>query len=77
MSTAFKAATLPHKPISAFYRSVIKFSRQMAIISSVGMIYMPRPLTPEEQTERERIAQIFAGGKPASEMVIEDQGPYQ
>jgi len=49
----------------------------MAIISSVGMIYMPRPLTPEEQTERERIAQIFAGGKPASEMVIEDQGPYQ
>jgi hypothetical protein len=34
------------------------------------------PLTPEEQAERERLAQIFAGGKPASEMVIEDRGPY-
>ncbi len=34
------------------------------------------PLTPEEQAERERLAQVFAGGKPASEMVIEDRGPY-
>ena len=34
-----------------------------------------RPLTPEEQAERERLAQLFAGGKPASEMVIEDRGP--
>ena len=49
----------------------------MAIISSVGVIYMPRPLTPEEQTKRERIAQIFACGKPASELVIEDRDPYQ
>lgn len=35
-----------------------------------------RPLTPEEQAERERLAQLFAGGKPASQMVIEDRGPY-
>lgn len=35
-----------------------------------------QPLTPEERTERERLARIFAGGKPASEMVIEDRGPY-
>lgn len=34
------------------------------------------PLTQEEQAEREQLAQIFAGGKPASEMVIEDRGPY-
>lgn len=26
--------------------------------------------------ERERLAQLFAGDKPASEMVIEDRGPY-
>ena len=32
-----------------------------------------RPLT---QEERERPARLFAGGKPASEMVIEDRGPY-
>jgi len=35
-----------------------------------------RPLTQEELDERERLAQLFAGGKPASEMVIEDRGPY-
>ncbi len=35
-----------------------------------------RPLTPEEQAERERLGRVFAGGKPMSEMVIEDRGPY-
>ncbi len=35
-----------------------------------------RPLTQEEKTKRERLVQVFAGGKPASEMVIEDRGPY-
>ncbi len=37
---------------------------------------IPRPLTQEEQTERERLGQVFAGGKPLSEMVMEDRGPY-
>jgi hypothetical protein len=31
---------------------------------------------PEEQAERERLGQVFAGGKPMSEMIIEDRGPY-
>ncbi len=35
-----------------------------------------QPLTPEEQAEQERLSQVFAGGKPMSEMVIEDRGPY-
>ena len=35
-----------------------------------------KALTPEEQARRERLAQIFAGGKPASEIVREDRGPY-
>ncbi len=35
-----------------------------------------RPLTQEEQEERERLVQRLAGGKPASEMIIEDRGPY-
>ncbi len=35
-----------------------------------------RPLTQEEQEERERLIQRLAGGKPASEMIIEDRGPY-
>jgi hypothetical protein len=35
-----------------------------------------RPLTQEEKVERERLGQVFSGGKPMSEMVIEDRGPY-
>ena len=35
-----------------------------------------RPLTQEEQEERERLARLFASDKPTSEMVIEDRGPY-
>lgn len=34
-----------------------------------------QPLTQEEQKECERLAHLFAGGKSASEMVIEDRGP--
>ena len=33
-------------------------------------------LTPEEREARERRARDYAGGKLASEMVIEDRGPY-
>jgi hypothetical protein len=35
-----------------------------------------RPLTQQEQEERERLVQRLTGGKPASEMIIEDRGPY-
>lgn len=35
-----------------------------------------RSLTQEERAERERLGQLFAGGKPLSEMVIEDRGHY-
>ena len=35
-----------------------------------------KPLTPEEQAERQRLARVFAHGKPLSEMVLEDRGPY-
>src|SRR5947209_7469068 len=35
-----------------------------------------QPLTQEEREARERRARRFAGGMPASEMVIEDRGPY-
>ncbi len=32
--------------------------------------------TLEEDAEREYLAHLFGQGKPASEMVIEDRGPY-
>ena len=35
-----------------------------------------RPLSQEEQQERERLAHLFASDKLASEMIIEDRGPY-
>jgi hypothetical protein len=35
-----------------------------------------RPLTPEERALREQLAQELSGGKPLSEIVIEDRGPY-
>jgi len=35
-----------------------------------------RGWTQEEKEERERVVQEWAGGKPVSEMVIEDRGPY-
>lgn len=37
-----------------------------------------QPETPQEQAEREWLGQVFAnaGGKPLSEMVVEDRGPY-
>lgn len=34
------------------------------------------PLTQEEREARERRAQRYSGGKPASEMIIEDRGEY-
>jgi hypothetical protein len=35
-----------------------------------------RSLTGEEHAERERLAKLFATDKLASDMVIEDRGPY-
>ena len=35
-----------------------------------------RSLSKKEQEERERLVQQLAGGKPTSEMVIEDRGSY-
>ncbi len=35
-----------------------------------------RPLTEEQEAERQRLAKLFSGGKTASDMVIEDRGPY-
>ena len=43
---------------------------------NISHIPTRQPLTPEEREARERRARRFAGGKPASEMVIEDRGPY-
>ena len=35
-----------------------------------------RPLSQEEQKEREQLAHLFASDKLASDIVVEDRGPY-
>ena len=37
---------------------------------------VPQQLTREEQAERERLGKLFAGGKPLSQVILEDRGPY-
>ena len=42
----------------------------------ISHIPTKQPLTQEEREARERRAQRYSGGKPASEMIIEDRGEY-
>ncbi len=53
-----------------------EFEEKLYSDGKILNIPMRRPLTPKEQAERERLARVFAGGKLASEMVMEDRGPY-
>lgn len=53
-----------------------EFTEKLYREGKIANVATQRPLTQEEQAERERLIQTFAGGKPASEMVIEDRGPY-
>lgn len=49
-------------------------------LSRRGIVYrIPtgQPDTPEEESERKRLADLFGQGKPVSEMVIEDRGPRE
>jgi hypothetical protein len=53
-----------------------EFAEKLYREGKLANLATKRPLTQEEQEERERLASLFSGGKPASEMVIEDRGPY-
>lgn len=66
------------QPVSQLKRPLTdqEFMEKQYREGKIANIPTQRPLTPEELAERERLAQVFAGGKPASEMVIEDRGPY-
>ena len=56
--------------------TVYELSRRQYQEGKLSHLPNRQPITPEERTAREQRAQRFAGGKPASEMVIEDRGPY-
>jgi len=53
-----------------------KFEEKLYREGKILNIPTRRPLTQEEQAERERLGRVFSGGKPMSEMVFEDRGPY-
>jgi hypothetical protein len=53
-----------------------EFMEQLYREGDLLNIPLRRPLTEQERALREHLAQVFSGGKPLSEMVIEDRGPY-
>ncbi len=53
-----------------------EFMEQLYREGKLLNIPLRRPLTSQERALRERLAQVFSGGKSLSEMVIEDRGPY-
>ncbi|MDQ6661816.1 MAG: hypothetical protein M3Z24_12735 [Chloroflexota bacterium] len=53
-----------------------ELAEQLYCEGKIDNIPTRRPLTAKEKAEREYLAQRAAGGKSASEMVIEDRGPY-
>jgi len=66
------------RPVPQGKRRLTEYELAERLYSEGKVLNLPeqQPLTAEERDERERLAQVFAGGKPASEMVIEDRGPY-
>lgn len=53
-----------------------EFMELLYLEGDIENIPTGEPLTLEEEAERERLAQVFSGGKSAAEMIIEDRGPY-
>lgn len=53
-----------------------EFAEMLYREGKLSHIPTKKPLTQEEREARERRAQLYSGGKPASEMIIEDRGEY-
>jgi hypothetical protein len=64
------AATQPHPTMTSR-----EFLEKQYREGKVANLPSRQALSAEEQAERERLARKLAGGKPASEMAIEDRGP--
>ena len=74
ISTSGKStsATLPVvRPLTGY-----AFMEQLYREGKLLNLPKPQPLSPEEQAERERLAQLFAGGKFMSEIINEGRGSY-
>ncbi len=69
----FEGSEPPSHPLSM--QEVLENLYHEGILASIAT---GKPLSEKKEAERKRLADLFgqAGGKPASEMVIEDRGPY-
>ncbi len=67
---------LPSASTTKYAMTGREFAEKLYREGKLASLATQRPLTPEEQAERERLAHVFASDKLASEMVIEDRGPY-
>ena len=70
LSYSLSASTLVPQSVSAS-----QFTQQQYQDGKIVNLPTRAPLTAEKAAERERRARLLSGGKPASEMVIEDRGP--
>lgn len=52
------------------------FMKKLFLEGEIDNLPTQEAISLEEQTERERLGRLFAEGKPMSEMIIEDRGPY-
>ena len=64
-------ASLPKHSISGR-----DFMEKLFLEGEIDNLPTREPLSLEEQAVRERLERLYSGGKPMSEMVIEDRGPY-
>ena len=67
---------LPSDPATTYTMTGRELAEKLYREGKLSSLATKRPLTPEEQEERERFIQRLVGGKPASQMIIEDRGPY-
>src|ERR1700680_3698176 len=88
-AAAAKSGTDPEQLLHEMIQRLQKSSQRKRPLTAYEMVekqyhegkisHIPtqQHLTQEEREVRERRARDYAGGKPASEMVIEDRGPYE
>lgn len=67
---------LPTSPQRKRLMTTHEIAERQYYEGKISHIPTRQPLTAEEREARTRRTRRFAGGKPASEMVIEDRGPY-
>lgn len=69
----FRLTYTPDHPLSKHELAVYLYKEGVITHIPEG-----EPRSDEDETERKRLGDLFgqAGGKPVSEMIIEDRGPY-